>query len=454
MMRFLPQSLIGRTLAVLLVGLAASHLATFAIFAWNRSEALKAMGGHQMAERVAAAALGIEENLPADRPYLARSLSAPGLRLFWAGDVPPGLGEPHGAARLVADEIRAHLGRHAAVLTAIGPRQSWGRGDMHRMMRGIDPAAEKWLSLAVGLKDGSWLIAQSPFDFEGRTGHPSFLFPFLSVSLIALALTLWAALKASRPLARFARAAQRLGTDIEAPPLDETGPSEVRNAAKAFNEMQERLKRFVGDRTRMLAAISHDLRTPITRMRLRAEFIEDEEIRAKMEADLAEMESMIQAALGFARNEAADEPRGPLNLAELLKQVAQGATEAGGEASFEGPPSTPFTGAPSALKRAFANLADNGVKYGERVRITLSDLGHRIDITFDDDGPGIPEEERENVFRPFHRLEGSRSRETGGVGLGLAVARGILRAHGGDIVLENRAQGGLRAVAFLPRPES
>jgi signal transduction histidine kinase len=451
MIRFLPQSLIGRTLAILLIGLAVSHLANFAIFAWNRAEAIKSIGGHQLAERIAAAALGIEEIPPTDRPYLLRSLSAPGLRLNWSSDALPGLGEPHGAALIVVDEIRAHMGRPASVLASVGPRDFWGRGDMHRMMRNLDPSEEKWLKIAVGLKDGSWLIAQSPFDFESRIGRPNFLFPFLSVSLIALALTLWAAMRATRPLAIFARAAQRLGTDIDAPPLDENGPSEVQRAAKAFNEMQERLKRFVGDRTRMLAAISHDLRTPITRMRLRAEFIEDEETRAKMEADLAEMEAMISAALGFARNEASDEPRGPLDLSALLKQIVEDVREAGGDAHYEGPPSAPFTGAPTALKRAFANLAENAVKYGDQVKITLSDLGSRIDIFFDDGGPGIPEAEHENVFRPFHRLEGSRSRETGGVGLGLAVARSILRAHGGDIALENRPEGGLRAKATLPR---
>ena len=235
-----------------------------------------------------------------------------------------------------------------------------------------------------------------------------------------------------------------------APALDERGPREVHRAARAFNDMQTRLRSFIDDRTRMLAAISHDLRTPITRMRLRAEFVEDDEQRRKMLADLGEMEAMIAATLSFAREDAAGEAQVPLDLADLLQSLCDAAVDAGHAASYSGARRFPFNGAPTGLKRAFGNLLDNAIKYGGVARVTLKPSEESVTVTVEDDGPGIPPEELEKVFTAFYRVEGSRSRETGGVGLGLAVVRTIVHAHGGEVALENRREGGLRAVVTLP----
>jgi signal transduction histidine kinase len=268
-------------------------------------------------------------------------------------------------------------------------------------------------------------------------------------------LILWAVARLMRPVRLLAEAADRLGRDVNAPPLPEGGPSEVATAARAFNVMAGRIRRFVADRTQMLAAIGHDLRTPITRLRLRAEFMDDDEQRRKMLSDLDEMEQMIAATLAFARDDAAAEPASPIDLAALCRTVADEAADARPELaeaiSFDGPERLTVRARPIALKRAIANLVSNALAYGGAARLTLSARdGGTVRLAVEDDGPGIPEAELEGVFAPFKRLEASRNRETGGTGLGLTIARNILRAHGGDVVLANRPGGGLRAVASLP----
>jgi signal transduction histidine kinase len=286
----------------------------------------------------------------------------------------------------------------------------------------------------------------------------TFLAAFALMTLAAALLTLWAVRRLTLPVRALARAADQLGRDVNAPPLPETGPAEVATAAVAFNTMAERIRRFVGDRTQMLAAIGHDLRTPITRLRLRAEFMDDDEQRRKMLADLDEMEAMIGATLAFARDDAAAEPTVPLDLAALCRTVLDEAADARPEAAeqvaYEGPEHLRVQARPTALKRALANLVGNALAYGGAARLTLvppegGDHG-TVRLTVDDDGPGIPPSQIEAVFQPFRRLEGSRNRETGGTGLGLPIARNILRAHGGDVALRNRPGGGLQAVATLP----
>jgi signal transduction histidine kinase len=248
----------------------------------------------------------------------------------------------------------------------------------------------------------------------------------------------------------FAGAAERLGLDVDAPPLPEEGPREVRRASRAFNEMQGRLRSFVRDRTQMLAAISHDLRTPITRLRLRAEFMEDGEQKDRMLSDLDEIQAMIAATLDFARDDFAGEPRRALDLAVLLRDICDEFRDVGADVTWEGPAHATQVGAPAALKRAFSNLIGNAVNYGGggAVRLTVEQDFCRILV--EDRGPGLAEADLERVFEPFVRAEGSRSRETGGVGLGLAITRSIVRGHGGDVTLANRPEGGLRATVALP----
>jgi signal transduction histidine kinase len=262
----------------------------------------------------------------------------------------------------------------------------------------------------------------------------------------------WASGWITAPLSAFARAAERLGLDVKAPPLAEDGPEEVRVAAHAFNQMQTRIRSFVDDRLRMLAAIAHDLRGPITRVRLRVEQMAiDDETQRKILADLDEMAQMVESSLAFARDEAATEASQPVDLAALLVTICDDAVDAGHPAEFAFDGRFVYPGRPLALKRLFANLVDNAVRYGQSATVRVSAGLHDLQVIVEDEGPGIPESEMGNVFKPFFRIERSRNKRTGGIGLGLATARTIARAHGGDVVVANRPEGGLRATVTLPR---
>jgi signal transduction histidine kinase len=215
--------------------------------------------------------------------------------------------------------------------------------------------------------------------------------------------------------------------------------------------MHDRLQRFVQDRTRMLAAISHDLRTPLTSLRLRAEFVDDEETRTKILETLDEMERMTEATLTFAREEARREDTRTVDLAALVESLCEDLRDLGMDVTYSGPSRLLYPCRSVSLKRALRNLIENAVGYGRRARVGLEQTATEVPIVIDDDGPGIPEADFERVFAPFVRLEESRSQETGGIGLGMAIARSIVRGHGGDITLANRPEGGLRATLHLPR---
>ncbi|TAN48566.1 MAG: HAMP domain-containing protein, partial [Rhodospirillales bacterium] len=295
-------------MAVLAIGLILSHLAALALYSGNREEALTSLGGRQTAERIVGLATAMSEAPPSQREQLARSMSRHGLFISWATE--PFV--PHEHARGFSAIIAGELGRLAgpSMDVRVQPSRSgpggmlgnapWGgpgRGPMHEFSH------ERSFMISLKLTDGSWLNAVIKAEPPDALWRGRFLLGFAATALVTLLLAAWAVTRAVRPLRLFANAAERLGTDMAAPPLDESGPAEVQKAAHAFNRMQERLRRYVDDRTRMLAAISHDLRTPLTRMRLRAEFVEDEEMRAKMLTDLDEMEAMIGATLAFARDD-------------------------------------------------------------------------------------------------------------------------------------------------------
>jgi len=313
----------------------------------------------------------------------------------------------------------------------------------HLIVVGLHLPGEDWLNVSVKV--------QPP-----RPWHsPTFLAAFLLMTAVAAALTVWAVRRLTAPVRTLAAAADALGRDVNAPPLPEDGPLEVATAAKAFNTMASRIRRFVQDRTELLTAIGHDLRTPITRLKLRAEFVEDDEQRGKMLADLEELEAMVSATLAFGRDARTTEAVSSLDLAELLRTLLDEASDSRPDLveqlCYEGPPHQTVRGRPLALKRALANLVSNAVNYGGGARLRLIPPADGLLVAeVEDDGPGIPPGELERVFEPFHRGEPSRSRETGGVGLGLPIARNIFRAHGGDVVLSNRPMGGVKATVTLP----
>ena len=253
------------------------------------------------------------------------------------------------------------------------------------------------------------------------------------------------------PLSSIAQAADRLGRDVNAPPMPEAGTVEMQQAAHAFNTMQTRLQALIENRTRMLAALSHDLRTPLTLLRLRTENVDNVEERDKMLATIAEMNAMIGSTLQYAREQAADEPRRSTDVTALVQSVVDDMADAGLDVTMAPAEPVSIRCQPAALKRALTNLIGNAVKYGERARVSLAASPRSVEIAVEDDGPGIPADELSRVFEPFYRVEESRSRDTGGVGLGLAIARTVVEAQGGTLVLSNRIPRGLRAQISLPR---
>lgn len=303
--------------------------------------------------------------------------------------------------------------------------------------------------LGVRQSDGSWVVVEPKPSFRFDSWQQRILL-ILVLSVLAVAPLAWLfARRLAEPITAFADAAERLGRDPRATPLELSGSTEVVAAANAFNMMQERLRRYVEDRTAMIGAIAHDLRTPLTRLRFRIEATPDD-VRAKLAADIDQMEAMISAALAFVRDTTRPAERTKLELASLLESVVDEAAETGGQATVEQAEKIVIEGDPIALKRLVVNLVENALKYGHVARGRVFAENSMAIIEIDDDGPGIPAAELERVFEPFFRGEPSRNRETGGIGLGLAVVRSLARAHGGDVTLVNRPEGGLRACVRLP----
>lgn len=455
MRRLIPDTVVSRTLLVLVIGLTVSHMLSVALYFTDRTTALMFTGGEHTGERIATIARLVGNASEAERQRLVELADDSRLHVTWSRESAIEDGRDDSwQAGVLRDALAAHLdGRDSQVFrlrhAEQGPAPIWRA---HLREDHLDEEIGETLAVSLRLADGSWLNFAAPVE----SPEPFWSLRFaLSMAVMLLAVVVLSALVVHhliKPLGTFARAAQRLGTDVNAPSLPENGPVEVRQAVRAFNEMQDRIRRFVEDRTRMLAAIAHDLGTPITRLRLRAEFVEDEEQRQKMLADLDDMERMVVSALSFARDEAACEPRAMVDLNSLIRRVCDDMTDAGHTVTLDTEEEPiPFACRPAALRRALTNLIDNAVNYGNRAWVSLKSDQDGALVRVEDDGPGIHEELRDEAFKPFRRLEASRSRETGGTGLGLTVARTIVRAHGGEITLANRTEGGLRAEVRLPR---
>jgi signal transduction histidine kinase len=289
---------------------------------------------------------------------------------------------------------------------------------------------------------------------RGRPERPLWqvLRPRDAFELAVMAAVAWLVVRlAMRPLQRMTRAVEAFGLDIDQPPLDDSGPVEVHRAIRAFNTMQERIRGFMAERTQILAAVTHDLKTPMTRMRLRLEHCEDAELKQKLLADLAVMQSLTDEGLELARSMSSGQPLAILDLGALLQSLCDDLADAGQPVTHaEAPAGLLVRAHPPALRRVLENIIGNAVTYGETAAVSLSRQGSRACIEVRDQGPGIPEDQFANVLKPFVRLETSRSRETGGTGLGLAIAANLLKSQHGDMALDNPPDGGLRVRITLP----
>ncbi len=471
-MRLLPQSLFGRLLLFLTSGLVLAQLLSAAFLLQDRDQALyHAIGGH-IAQRIAAIVNLLDTLDNTERRRLVTALDLPPTRLSldlpWQTEIEPDeryhttlfralLKRQLGSERTFQLEINDDLPPpplNRPRWNASNPPPPWANGidrpPPHRRMRAMMLALRNFV-VQIRLHDGAIVTFQQILP-EEVIAWPMRLLLILLVLLVTVALLVVLAVRAlTRPLSILADAATELGCDIRRPPLDEIGPLEVRRAAQAFNTMQNRLIRYIEDRDRILAAVSHDLKTPITRLRLRTELLEDSPLRDKFQADLDDMQRMAQASLDFLRGGKSTEAMTPLDINALLECMQEDAEDAGQKVCIIGNTRQPLYCRPLALKRCLSNLLDNALKYGQRAHIAVTDTPEWLIMTISDDGTGIPATELERVFEPFYRLEGSRSRDTGGAGLGLSIARNIARAHGGELSLRNSPQGGLEAILELPR---
>ena len=345
-------------------------------------------------------------------------------------------------------EVRAHLRmRHPQPGGAEGEAFVIDR-ETHQFTIRADRLTFAPFAASVRQPDGRWATVEPPRGLLSPWQHRILM--ALGISMLLLApLVWWMARRLTRPIRVFAAAAERLGADPEAEPLTPSGPSEVRTAIHAFNDMQASLRDHMRRRTQTVAAIAHDLRTPLTRLRFRAEQA-PQAVRDRMAADIEEMDALIAQAMAYVRGEATPERREAFDLDLLAADCAGGFSETGGAVTFDGGGELAVEADPAALRRALGNLIANAVKYGGAARVKAFAQEGRAVVLIEDDGPGLPDDELEAVFEPFHRAERSRSRETGGAGLGLTVARQAARAHGGDVVLANRDGGGLVARLTLP----
>ena len=461
MTRILPQSLFGQTVLILLAGLIISHAAGSWIYTADREQAVRAVGGFATAQRIANLTRLVQDTPRDARQRLVTGISDQGFRVSLSPQplALPTVEEDDGLAataikNFLVEELSLGTARQPRVWTssAGGPRfGSWHMMRHGPMLHGFAGfAAFRDLQVAIPLPDGQWLSFAAALPAGGPAYSAQFLFSMGTMALIILVVSVWAVRRVTAPLASLATAAERLGHNVNASPLPETGSTETRQAARAFNDMQTRLRSLIENRTRLLAAISHDLRTPLTLLRLRAETVENVSERDKMLSTIAEMDSLIGTTLQFAREESASEPRRQTDLTALVQSVVDEMKDAGRPVRMRPAASITYPCQPAALKRAVRNLLDNAVKYGKSGSAGIQPSPHSVEIDVDDDGPGIPEAELTRVLEPFYRLEESRSRETGGVGLGLAITQSIVQAHGGKLTLSNRPNGGLRASILLP----
>ena len=451
-MRLLPRSLFGRLVLVLLAGLILAQLLSTAISLSERDQTLFSYSDEQWAQRDAAAVALMDSVSPAEQQRIASILTTP--RLFVSVSAqPPVVGEADEQAAGFQDMLQKQLGPERQVHVVVVQLTPAQVAEAQSVKPGSGPVdvPRQHSVTEVQLKDGSWVSFDHPRPWH-VSDRPWRLLLSLAILLVSvILLSLLAVRWVTRPLTTLATAAGDLGRDIRRAPVPETGPAEVRRAARAFNEMQTQLLRYVEDRTRLLTAISHDLKTPITRMRLRAELLEDETLKGKLVRDLQDMEDMTNATLDFLRGLEVSEVSQPIDLMALLESVQSDALETGQQVSVQGSVSNSFTGRPQALRRCLENLIGNAVRYGKRAMISVEDNGATITVRVRDAGKGIPEDQLEKVFEPYYRLEEARSQAGGGTGLGLGIARNIATLHGGTLTLRNHPQGGLEAVLTLPR---
>lgn len=442
-MTYLFDTIAGRTILVLLIGLGSIFLVAQYIYQSASERELMASNASRLAERILVLANTITSVSEAERDYAAHRLSGGPLELHWS-EQPLTIrgGQLDSTTTMLRDILldRApELKQRGIVIGSSGDLDRGSEVSRHTTLLSIRLIDQSWLNVTLAKVQPTQITAPSIIVSLGIG----------AIGIIALALLLSRWL--TQPLEHLSQRARSLSLlDDGGPGVEEAGTREVRLLAGAINELHRRIRRHVTDRTQMLAAISHDLRTPLTRLRLRTNSVSDADQRAAFERDIHEMEAMIDATLGFLKESTDAEPIEPVDIAAILHTLVDDVHDAGQMADASLPNSVVIKGRHLALKRALSNLINNAVHHGGSAHISLRRTAHDVVIEISDDGPGIPADKLEIVFEPFQRLDHARGRATGGYGLGLTVARSVARSHGGDLTLANREGGGLTATVHLP----
>jgi signal transduction histidine kinase len=457
--RLLPRSLFGRMLLVLAAGLILAQLGSMAIHLFDRGSSVYRLASLQIAARIGQAAR-ILNRLPAsERHKVVEEISGPHVRVALSERpvaIESGFVEHDPYEKEFTESVQRLIGAPWPIRVDVNPNPR-ARGAtaedfdlwMARHFYFLLPEPFS-IVVQVGLQDGTVAVFDVNVPQEPLSRLESLVPLLLLLLLVCFALAAFLVRMTNRSLDRLARAADAIGQDPAGAPLAESGPSEVRRVVAAFNRMQERVRRYLIERGQLLSAISHDLKTPITRLRLRAELLPDVELRAKMMRDLDEMQTMVGATLDFFSSVGKDRARQPVDIGALIESLCEDRRESGQTLSVEGAPLAPYRADPQALRRCLENLVENAIRYGASAAIRIEDSPERLRIEIRDRGPGIPGPELERVFEPFYRLDNSRNMDSGGTGLGLSIARNIARWHGGDVTLSNAAPG-LVAELALPR---
>lgn len=466
-MSLLPRSLFGRTLLVLALGLVLAQAVSIVLNLYDRSSSVYRLAAYQVSLRIAQTARILNRTPAALRTAVLEEVNGVDFSVVLRKlplDLEEGYAEHNGYERAIAESIRRQLGAPWPVtvdIATLNPARGataaplGGQGEFERWLARhfyfLLPNAFAVVS-QVRLEDGALAVFYAVIPQEPLSRLETLL-PRLALTLaLFLALAALGVRWITSSLQQLARAAEALGADPGGAPLAERGPSEVRSTIAAFNRMQAQVRRFMQERARLLGAISHDLKTPITRMRLRCEMLGNPELRAKFARDLDEMEAMVGSSLEFFSSLGDAPQRQPVDIAALAESLAEDLCETGAEVVVRGAARGPYHGHPQALRRCLDNLVGNALRYAGRAEIVIEDDGALLRVTIRDDGPGIPEQELERVFEPYYRLESSRNRGSGGTGLGLSIARNIARWHGGEVSLRNAPDGaGLIAEIVLPR---
>jgi signal transduction histidine kinase len=449
-----PRSLGGQALLILVLGLVISHAIGFTIYSLDRHEVVATTEATDFAERVAGV-IALLRKVPSQwREDVVRGSDSRIFHVSLSGEAvvtePPA---DEGVATEVTEFLRQQLPDWEQDRIRVALRETDRPNGLTAALGTGAGARERndYIHASLHLDDGDWLNFVGPIpQIQSNLPLSAGVYTFSVAVGIAL-VALWLVFRVTAPLSAFAAAADRFGKTIRAEPLPETGPIEVAQASRALNDMQQRLCKLIDNRTLMLAAISHDLRTPVTLLRLRAELMSDSAEQRKVLDTLDEMEAMISAALDFSKGAFADEAQRHVDLAALLGSLCDDLADGGAPIEFAPHGQILCSCRRVALKRAFSNLIDNAVKYGGLARVRIDERPDAIVTTIEDDGPGIAEEYFEQIFAPFFRVDASRSKGAGGIGLGLTIAQAIVQGHGGDIAVRNGSERGLIVQVSLPR---